>query len=263
MTQDETLDAYKAQLREQSAARRAASLTAEQARQRFDQLYGPIPVPPGCLIKPIPNGEQIIPTCGTTGKAMLYHHGGGHAVGSIKSHRHFVARLAEACGIVAFNMSYRLAPEHPFPAGLDDALANYKRVLEAGFAPDDVVLAGESAGGNLTVALLLRLRDEGMAMPAGAYLLSPWLDLEHRGASHADNAARDPIFTRDDLEGAAKSYAGTTPRSNPLISPLRADLTGLPPLLLQVSSDEILLSDFSRLRPQSRSSRRHRYAADL
>ncbi|GIL38460.1 alpha/beta hydrolase [Roseiterribacter gracilis] len=233
---DENLEDVKALLRE-DAARQVRGI--EEVRRGFDAKFTPLPVPPGCMIKPIANGEQITPTCGETGKAMLYHHGGGFTVGSRNSHRHFVARLAEGCGIVAFNMDYRLAPEHPYPAALDDAVANYEAILAKGFAPSDIVVAGESAGGNLTAALLLRLRDAGMPMPAGAYLLSPWLDLALRGASYQENGDSDPLF----FQAAAKAYARGTPLDQALVSPLYADLTGLPPLLLQVSSDELMLSD--------------------
>ena len=163
--------------------------------------------------------------------------------GSSTSHRHLVSRLAKAAGVVGFNMDYRLAPEHPYPAALDDAMRAYRYVLDQGFSPQDIVVGGESAGGNLTAALLLRIRDEGLPMPAGGYLLSPWLDTIQSGESYAARAAHDPMLTHASLSGAAQAFLGGASGEHPMTSPVRADLAGLPPLLIQVGTDEVLLSD--------------------
>lgn len=221
--------------------------TIEQQRAAFDAEHGAVAMPEGCQLDMIEaghvRGERITPPDVDPSKAILYHHGGGHIFGSALSHRHLVARLAETAGATAFNMNYALAPESPFPAGLEDAVRAWNYVRSLGFKPQDIVVAGESAGGNLTAALLLKLRELGEPMPAAAYLLSPWVDLEQRGASYAACAERDPMVTREALRGMADMYCAGTSPSNPLVSPLNADLGGLPPLFIQVGGDEVLLSD--------------------
>jgi monoterpene epsilon-lactone hydrolase len=222
--------------------------TLEQFRCEFDALNAAIPLTDGCRHESINeagvSGDRLTPRGSNGQRALLYHHGGGHTFGSPQSHRHLVARLAEAAGVVGFNMFYRLAPEHPYPAGLEDAVANYRWLLDQGFKPQDVIMSGESAGGNLTVALVLKLRELGLPQPGGLYLLSPWLDLEHKGRSHQQMAQADVVLNKALVEGCAAAYcAGGTSRADPLVSPLHADLRGLPPVLVQVGSSEILLSD--------------------
>ncbi|WP_369818586.1 alpha/beta hydrolase fold domain-containing protein, partial [Phenylobacterium sp. Root700] len=131
----------------------------------------------------------------------------------------------------------------PYPAGLDDAEQAYRFVLGEGFKPEDIVLGGESAGGNLTAALLLKLRDLGLAQPAGAYLLSPWLDMTQSGASFAARGPHDPMITHAALTACSAAYRAGASAEDPLISPAMADLAGLPPLFIQVGADEVLLSD--------------------
>lgn len=152
-----------------------------------------------------------------------------------------------AAGVVAYNMDYALAPENPYPAALDDATNAWQFVVGEGFSPDDILVGGESAGGNLTLALVLKLRQRGLALPTGLYLLSPWLDLTQSGESYGICAARDPMVSRDVLQGMADSYCGNAAPANPLISPLFAELAGLPPLFVQAGSDEVLLGDSTRL----------------
>lgn len=222
--------------------------TLEQQRQTFDEKHGNVPVPDGCVVDQIDDasvyGERLTPCGADQTRAVIYHHGGGHTFGSVLSHRHLVARLAESAGIVGFNMGYRLAPENPYPAGLDDAVRNYRYVLDQGFAPERIVVAGESAGGNLTAALLLRLQQEGLPLPAGGYLLSPWLDMTQSGESHIVRAPFDPMITTQGLENCAIAYCGESgSRTDPLISPVKGDLSTLPPLLIHVGADEVLLSD--------------------
>lgn len=220
----------------------------DQFRREFDELNAGIPLPEGCSCAPISNarvsGDRLTPRESDSKRALLYHHGGGHTFGSTLSHRHLVGRIANAAGVVGFNMFYRLAPEHPYPAGLDDALANYQWLLCQGFKPENVVIGGESAGGNLTVALALKIRELGLPPPAGLYLLSPWLDLNHKGASHLQMADADVVLNKELVERCAAAYCGgRTSRNDPLVSPLFADLRGLPPVMVQVGSSEILLSD--------------------
>jgi len=153
------------------------------------------------------------------------------------------AAIARAAGTRALLLDYRLAPEHPFPAALEDALAAYQWLLGQGIAPGRVVIAGDSAGGGLTMAALLALRDRGLPRPAGGVCISPWVDLTCSGSSYATKAASDPIVTREGVAGMAQAYIGDGDPKRPLVSPLYADLRNLPPLLVQVGSDEVLLDD--------------------
>jgi monoterpene epsilon-lactone hydrolase len=164
-------------------------------------------------------------------------------IGSLRSHRHLAAAIARAAGTRALLLDYRLAPEHPFPAALEDAVAAYQWVLAQGIAPERVVVAGDSAGGGLTMATLLTLRDRGLPRPAGGVCISPWVDLTNSAESYVTKAAVDPIVTRDGIEGMTQAYVGGGDRKAPLVSPLYADLRNLPPLLVQVGSDEVLLDD--------------------
>jgi monoterpene epsilon-lactone hydrolase len=220
----------------------------EEFRREFDGLNGAIPLPEGCSCRPVSDagvsGDRLTPRESDSKRALLYHHGGGHGFGSPASHRHLVGRLAAAARVVGFNMFYRLAPENPYPAGLEDALANYQWLLGQGFKPENVVIGGESAGGNLTVALALKIRELGLPLPAGLYLLSPWLDLNHQGRSHRQMADADVVLNRDLVERCAAAYCGSgASRNDPFVSPLLADLRGLPPVMIQVGGSEILLSD--------------------
>lgn len=177
---------------------------------------------------------------------ILYCHGGGYVVGNISTHRALVAQMALASRCDGLLFNYRLAPEDPFPAGLDDALKAYMFLLET-YRPDQVVFAGDSAGGGMALALMIRLRDEGKPLPAGAVLFSPWTDLACSG---------DSIHTREHLEVVidptfiplwAGWYAGNEALDHPLISPVFADYHGLPPFLVHVGTDEVLYDDATRV----------------
>lgn len=241
---DPDIAAFRAQL---AAAPRGGvdMATLDVRRKAFDDQHGAVPCAEGCTLSAITHdsvvGERITPGGAAAKKAFVYHHGGGYMFGSVLSHRHLVSRLARAAGVAAFNMDYRLAPEHPYPAALDDAVRNYKFVLAQGYEPADIVIGGESAGGNLTAALLLRLAKEGLPLPAGAYLLSPWLDMTAEGESYA--LRDDPMLSHEAMLGAARAYTGGADPRDPLISPAKGAWRGLPPLLIQVGSDEVLLSD--------------------
>lgn len=184
--------------------------------------------------------------------ALLYLHGGAYAMGSIASHRELVARLAMAGGVRALAVAYRLAPEDPYPAALQDALAAYRWLLGQHIEPENIAIAGDSAGGGLALATLLALREGGDPLPAAAVCLSPWTDLTLSGASMAERAAADPILSPEGLARFAALYAGLHPLDDPLISPHFANLRGLPPLLIQVGTDEILLDDARRLAEHGR-----------
>ena len=178
---------------------------------------------------------------------ILYLHGGAYALGSINTHREFVARLASAAGARCLALNYRLAPEHPYPAALEDGLAAFRWLQSQGYDPSHIIIAGDSSGGGLALAMLLALRDAGEPLPAAAVCISPWTDLAATGASIKSKANVDPVLDPGSLERYAKYYAGEQDLTNPLISPHYADLGGLPPILIQVGSDEILLDDARRI----------------
>ncbi len=178
--------------------------------------------------------------------AILYLHGGAYCLGSINTHRELVGRLAETANKKTLVIEYRLAPEHPYPAALEDALTAYQWLLMQSIEPSRIIVAGDSAGGGLALALLAAVRDAGDPLPAGAVLLSPWTDLTLGGGSVFSNANIDPMLDRDHLLEKAGWYAGENSLTDPLISPLFADFTGFPPLLFQAGSDELLLDDSVR-----------------
>jgi acetyl esterase/lipase len=187
--------------------------------------------------------EWLTPPGVRADAVVLYLHGGGYVIGSPRSHRHLAAAIARAAGTRALLLDYRLAPEHPFPAAIEDAVAAYQWLLRQGIAPARVVIGGDSAGGGLTMATLLALRDRGLPLPAGAVCISPWVDLTNSAPSYTTKAAVDPIVTLDGITQLAQAYIGTGDPKQPLVSPLYADLRGLPPLLIHVGSDEVLLDD--------------------
>jgi len=178
---------------------------------------------------------------------VLHLHGGGYVMGDPAGSRGFTTRLALAMPASVISVVYRLAPPHPFPAAVDDALAVYADLLDAGVDPRRLAVAGESAGGGLAVAVLIAARDAGLQMPAACIALSPWADLACAGASHAELHGRDPLLTRDVLLEMADAYLAGADPATPLASPARADLTGLPPLLIQAGSDEVLRDDAALL----------------
>lgn len=185
-------------------------------------------------------GEWIAAGEVATDRVLLFLHGGGYILKSPAMHRVLVGRLAEIAGCRAFMLDYRLAPEHPFPAALEDASAAYEGLLAQGIAPTKIVVAGDSAGGGLAVALLLHLRDRGLPLPAAAALLSPWLDCSVAGESIAAMQRQDPVLQARDLRQWGAFYTGSNDVRNPLISPLFASVQGLPPLLIHVGEHEIL-----------------------
>ena len=180
-------------------------------------------------------------------RVILYLHGGGYVLGSINTHRAMISRIARASDARALAIDYRLAPEHPFPAALEDATAAYRWLLAQGYKPGRIVIAGDSAGGGLTLAALLAIRDAKLPMPAGAVPISPWTDLEGTGESVRTRAAKDVMVSQDNLASSAKQYYGKHDPRNPLISPLHADFRGLPPMLLHVGDAEILRDDATRV----------------
>lgn len=185
-------------------------------------------------------------------KVVLYVHGGGYVMGSAGSHRDMTGRLSKAAGARVLSLNYRLAPEHPFPAPVDDAVAAYRWLLAQGISPGNIAVAGDSAGGGLAIATLLSLRDAGEPLPAAGIGISPWVDMEGTGESMTTRAAVDPVVQKEGLLGMAKLYLGDADPKSPLAAPLHADLGGLPPLLLQVGDAETLLDDSTRLAEKAR-----------
>jgi epsilon-lactone hydrolase len=226
--------------------------TVAERRAQYDRAERVFPVPPEIAITTVTlkagqgtevAAEWLEPPAPRAGAALLYLHGGGYVIGSPRSHRHLAAALAKATGAATLLPDYRLAPEHPFPAAVEDAVAAYRSLLDRGAGPGRIVIAGDSAGGGLTVAILLALRDRGLPLPAAGVCISPWLDLTCGGASYEEKAASDPIVTREGVSEMARAYLGAADARTPLASPLFADLAGLPPLLVQVGSEEVLLDD--------------------
>jgi acetyl esterase/lipase len=181
------------------------------------------------------------------GRAVLYLHGGGYVIGSINTHRRLAYDISAASGARVLVIDYRLAPEHPFPAAVDDAATAWRWLLQQGFATSRLAIAGDSAGGGLTLATLVNLRDQKLGLPACAVAISPWVDLEGVGNSITARAAQDPMVQKDGLLWMAGLYLNGKDAKTPLAAPLHADLKGLPPILVQVGTAETLLDDATRL----------------
>lgn len=181
--------------------------------------------------------------------AVLYLHGGGYIIGSAATHKGLTGHVAKASGCMVVTPDYRLAPEHPFPAALDDAEAAWQALINEGFAPGQIALAGDSAGGGLAIALAMRLRDSNQPLPASVTVFSPWVDLTQEALYSPEC---EPVLQARWTAKAAKLYAGKESLRNPLISPIFGNLDGLPPLLIQVGSQEILLNDAERLAKAAR-----------
>jgi acetyl esterase/lipase len=194
--------------------------------------------------------EWLIPPEASPRSVMLYLHGGAWTLGWTNIHRRMVAHLCRAAACRALAVDYRLAPEHPFPAALEDCLGTYRWLLEGGSLPGDMVIAGDSAGGNLTLATLLTLRDAGDPLPAAAVCISPATDLEGTGESFGTK--KDPVQTPEFFRAMVRHYAGGQDLRSPLLSPHYGDLRGLPPLLIHAGGDEMLLSDATRLADKAR-----------
>lgn len=220
-------------------------------RRGFNTMSSMSPVPGDVRFEAVTLGgiaaERVVVPGADPDRALLFLHGGGFVVGSPLTHRELVARIARAAGVTAFVPDYRLAPEHPFPAGIEDSVAAYRALIELGFAPDRVAIAGDSAGGGLTVASLIALRDAGDPLPSAAVCLSPWVDLTLTGGSIESRAAADPWVDRAGLAHMARHYLAGADPTHPLASPILADLSRLPPLLVHVGAAEVLHDDAARL----------------
>jgi monoterpene epsilon-lactone hydrolase len=215
-------------------------------RRDWDAAFGGCSMPVSCegVCAGGVDGEWITPADAPQDKAILYFHGGGFRIGSVASHRELIAQIAEKSGCRVLAINYRLAPEHRFPAALDDALAAYGWMLGQGLQNGNIAFAGDSAGGNLVLAAMLALRERKLPLPISAVLMSPWTDLAATGTSYVSRAEADPIHQRPMILTLAKNYlGGQGDPCDPLVSPLYADLAGLPPLLIQVGDRETVLDD--------------------
>jgi monoterpene epsilon-lactone hydrolase len=222
-----------------------------EQRRLLRELLSAQPLPPEVTVT---DGELGgVPTADVTVEGVearhvvLYFHGGVYVMGDAALAAGLAAQIAQRTQAKAISVDYRLAPEHPYPAAVDDALAAYKGLLDAGTAPSDIVFAGESAGGGLAVATLVNARDQGLPLPAGAYAMSPYADLTLAGASIETKGALDPLLSQVALEARIPDYVADADAALGLISPIFADLSGLPPLIIQAGSHEVLLDDALRL----------------
>ncbi|MGH1420283.1 MAG: alpha/beta hydrolase [Hyphomonas sp.] len=189
-------------------------------------------------------GLKITPANAIAGTALLYLHGGGYILGSPSTHKGMVSYLADAMQATAFVPDYRLGPEAPFPAAVDDALSCYRALLDEGYDPAKIIIAGDSAGGGLTLATALKAKDQNLPRPAGLALISPWANLNQIGHSYDSRAQADPWLTREGLSWMADQYLGPDgDADDPYATPVYGDLHGLPPIFIQVGSDEVLFSD--------------------
>ena len=238
-------------LAERAAASAGKTPTLAERREGSDKMGERFQDLEGVSLEPVnANGvraEWVSAPGADSGKAILYLHGGGYVVGSIASHRGMAANLSRASGCRALVVDYRLAPEHPHPAQVEDAHAAYRWLLASGIDAADIAVAGDSAGGGLTVATMLAARDGGDPLPAAGVCISPWVDMEGLGESMTSKAGVDPMVTRDGLLEMAANFLGDADPRDPLAAPLHADLTGLPPLLIIVGTAETLLDDATRL----------------
>ena len=229
--------------------------TIEEQREAMDAMAGAMAKAEGTTTQEadadgVPVTWVRVPGCDAS-RAILYLHGGGYVIGSRYSHTPLASHLAAAAGVPVLLAEYRLAPEHPWPAAVDDAETVWRWMLDQGLDASRGAIAGDSAGGGLTLAVLHRLREAGVALPAGAACLSPWVDLEGTGESATSGAVDDPMIRLDGLREMGRLYAGDDVRA-PEASPLHAELGGFPPLLIQVGTRELLLDDARRIAERAR-----------
>ncbi len=239
-------------IRQMVAASGLDAGTIPEQRQAMEATAGMQRLPDGVTVETTTvagrPAEWIAPDTDANQSVVIYLHGGAYCIGSLSTHRNLVSRLALAYGGRVLNLDYRLAPEDPHPAAIDDVVAAYCELLDHGLDPSDMALAGDSAGGGLTVAALLAIRDAALPMPAAAVCLSPWADLTQSASTFDTRAEADPMVTKAMLDEMADAYLAGRPATDPLASPALGDLTGLPPLLVQVGDAEVLLDDSIRLR---------------
>jgi acetyl esterase/lipase len=232
-----------------SAGRVTPEVPVEQARAGWDAMEGLLPTAEGVSLVDTTvagNPARWFTRDGSGGTTVLHLHGGGYVIGSARSHTPFASALAATVDARVLVLEYRLAPEHPAPAAVDDAVATYEWLLEHGTQPGDVVITGDSAGGGLAIAMLARLRDTMTPMPAAAALVSPWTDATCSCATMSTNVEADIILSPELLTHWAALYAGDRSLEDATVSPVFGDLAGLPPIHIQVGTRELLLDDARR-----------------
>jgi len=231
-------------------------LSLDERRARMEDIGTRFPAPQSASINPVKIAERpaewVCDPDTDDGRVMLYVHGGGYVQGSLASHRNLVFEIARSMKGKVLNLDYRLAPEHPFPAAVEDTVNAWAELLEMGIDPKKASFGGDSAGGGLVIAALVSARDKGLPMPSCACCISPWTDLVGSGRTMDTKALEDPMVNRAALEFFSDFYADKEDKSHPLISPLFANLAGLPPLLIQVGTAETLLDDSRRLATRAR-----------
>lgn len=224
--------------------------TIEDFREAYERFVANFPVPDDVRAERVDAGGVPAVWVSVEGvptdRTIFYLHGGGYVIGSAWGYREMTSHMARAAEARALVVDYRLAPEHPFPAAVDDATTAWRWALSNGVAPERAVIAGDSAGGGLTLAALVALRDAGDPLPAAAVALSPWVDMEALGESMVSKAELDPVVGKDGLMMMAEAYLQGQDARSPLAAPLYADLSGLPPLLVQVGTHETLHDDSVR-----------------
>jgi len=235
----------------QEIAKRPRPAEISEMRANTDARGRAFGLPKDVTVTPVSaNGVQAEWTAtpdAATDAALLYVHGGGYVIGSLDSHRHMVAELGRASGIRALALEYRLAPEHRFPAAVEDTVAAYRFLLDSGIRPNRIVIGGDSAGGGLVVGAMLAIKDAGLPTCAAGWCISPWVDMEALGASFTDRADTDPNVQKQTILFMAEQYMGSADRRSPYAAPIYGDLKGLPPLLIQVGACETLLDDSIQL----------------
>lgn len=230
---------------------------ALEMRTRLERIAGLIThVPRGTTVESITlagrPAERLTPAGEVSDQVLYYMHGGAYLAGSPRTHRGMLAHIAKAAGCTVIALDYRLAPEHPYPAALDDAVNGWKALLAQGVKPANLVIGGDSAGGNLALVTAIAIRDAGLPQPSGLVLLSPWTDLSSSGSSMGSRAERDRLLTVRGIDRAARQFANDIALTDPRLSPLFARLDGLPKMLIQVGDDEVLLDDSVRLADAAR-----------
>ena len=245
--QDLGIAGIRAQLAQRASLAKGIAMSWSEIRQGMDAATALIPPAAGCRFTVrdfggVPGEEVVFGDAATAGTILLLH-GGGYVMGGPQTHRTLSSRFAKATRAGVVVIDYRLAPEHPFPAALDDAEAAYRALLAEGRPPNRIVIAGDSAGGGLTLALALRLKMLGLPQPAGLFVISPWTDLLQSSETCVTKAETDPIISKEGLDAMAGAYLGSAAGHDPLTSPARGDFAGIAPILIHVGAEEVLLGD--------------------
>jgi monoterpene epsilon-lactone hydrolase len=252
--QAQALKAQMIEMREQRAAMPAPTL--EEMRANSGMMSQMTAEPEGVTFSVVDAGGVpalwAIPAQGADDRVLEYLHGGGYVLGSAETHQRLAGHLANAIGCRVLDVDYRLAPENPHPGPVEDSVQAYRWLLDQGYRPEHLAIAGDSAGGGLTLATLLKLSADGLPQPAAAVPLSPWTDMEGTGDSVQSNADRDVMLTPDALKGMADMFLGGGDPRDPLASPLHGDYHGVAPLYIQVGGDEALLDDARRVAAKAR-----------